>query len=41
MNNNDKKIVNLNADFFNEKSKPIFPQRNHHTKPLPNMAGFC
>ena len=38
MNNNDKKIVNLNADFFNEKSKPIFPQRNHHTKPLPHIG---
>ena len=24
MNTYDKKIVNLNADFFNEKSKPIF-----------------
>ena len=34
LNTYDKKIVNLNADFFNEKSKPIFPQRNHHTKPL-------
>ena len=24
LNTYDKKIVNLNADFFNEKSKPIF-----------------
>ena len=38
LNINDKKIVNLKSDFFNEKSQPIFPQRNHHTKPLYNMA---